>query len=534
MSDVHDSPPDSGEDPPAELPKFSFIPGDISLPDSNDKISNTTVPPFKFSKTVSIDEIMNVDADLVDFDSFQYLRKDTLVKALLYMIKNVHQINQELSSVTVPESADFGCQLNGAETGDLSYKDSSTANPPKNSSDCTQNQVVLQNVLENFQANLLKCVDARLSAVDDKLSDAITQFSSNNDIRIRSFSEVAAQAAKNVESIAKTTIDNVQKSMNVVNSVPVTSASENQLDTSSIYISNDTTLKSQNSPNSEVMVLTPTNPSTAYLQSKLDSAKKSLQDKLKKVPFEFANNKSKTGKIALRFPTPQAYSEAEKVIDTNFLASAGFESKKARKMLPKITLRGVPGHIFENVVTTDLDEAQIRYSKKHELITQVKEKNPCINDLVIAGHTCQVVFINKQSNSSDVNVGLKVSPLIRSTVLAEQNGYVFIGSKRCLFNDRFDVGQCYHCQLLGHSSKDCPNKNMNSTCLYCMGDHRSSSCPHKNQVDKHCCAKCHNSTEGNDATNYESHNSASPNCPVYVRECQRLANITDFASKNVM
>lgn len=52
-----------------------------------------------------------------------------------------------------------------------------------------------------------------------------------------------------------------------------------------------------------------------------------------------------------------------------------------------------------------------------------------------------------------------------------------------------------------------------------MGNHRSSSCTLKNQVDKHCCTKCHNSTEGNDVASYQSHNSASPNLP---RICQGM------------
>ena len=127
-----------------------------------------------------------------------------------------------------------------------------------------------------------------------------------------------------------------------------------------------------------------------------------------------------------------------------------------------------------------------------------------------------------------------MSPLIRSTILSEQNGYIFIGSKRCLFSDRFDISQCYHCQLLGHISSNCPNKDKDSTCLYCMGNHRSVTCLLKNQHDKHCCAKCNNSATDNDSSDFKSHNSSSPDCPVYVRECQRLANITEYESKNVM
>ena len=88
--------------------------------------------------------------------------------------------------------------------------------------------------------------------------------------------------------------------------------------------------------------------------------------------------------------------------------------------------------------------------------------------------------------------------------------FIFFGSKRCLFHDRFDVGQCYNCQLLGHNSQNC------------MGNHRSSSCTLKNQVDKHCCTKCHNSTEGNDVASYQSHNSASLIAPYMSGNVQDL------------
>ena len=164
----------------------------------------------------------------------------------------------------------------------------------------------------------------------------------------------------------------------------------------------------------------------------------------------------------------------------------------------------------------------------------MRDKNPCIDNLVNSGHTFQVVFISSHTNGDDLTVGLKVSPLIRYKILTEQNGYVFIGGKRCLFSDRFDIGQCYHCQLLGHNSQKCPNKGSSSTCLYCMGNHRSADCTAKNQLEKHCCAKCNNSSVESESQNYKSHNSASPECPVFIRECQRLANITDFSSKNVL
>ena len=67
-----------------------------------------------------------------------------------------------------------------------------------------------------------------------------------------------------------------------------------------------------------------------------------------------------------------------------------------------------------------------------------------------------------------------------------------------------------------------------------MGKHKSKECQCKRNIDKHCCAKCYSSNYSNDADNYRSHNAASPNCPVLIRELKRLESNTDLISKNVM
>ena len=79
-----------------------------------------------------------------------------------------------------------------------------------------------------------------------KLSDAISQF--NNDNRIKTFSEVAAQAAKNVENTAKNNINNVEnvakQSIDVVNSRSVIeNIVENARDNGSNISSSNTLIK---------------------------------------------------------------------------------------------------------------------------------------------------------------------------------------------------------------------------------------------------------------------------------------------------
>ena len=146
----------------------------------------------------------------------------------------------------------------------------------------------------------------------------------------------------------------------------------------------------------------------------------------------------------------------------------------------------------------------------------------------------QVVYLGKVTPRNTYSVGLKVSPAIRSLIFEEQNGYLFIGGRRVIVKDRFFIKQCYHCQLYGHISSDCPKKMNAPTCLYCMGSHRSASCSHKYTKSSYSCAKCAASKVTDDVTGHRSHNSSSLECPVYIRECKRLAQLTDFSSKNVM
>ena len=84
--------------------------------------TDTPAVPFRFSKKATTDDIVNIDADLIDMDSFHYLNKHSLVKAIVYMIKSVYHLNKDLSSVVlsrkgtdkvVQETVDTGSQWNG-------------------------------------------------------------------------------------------------------------------------------------------------------------------------------------------------------------------------------------------------------------------------------------------------------------------------------------------------------------------------------------------------------------------------------------
>ena len=203
-------------------------------------------------------------------------------------------------------------------------------------------------------------------------------------------------------------------------------------------------------------------------------------------------------------------------------------------MLPKVTLFDVPAFALQGVDKTNKTVAEIRDVEKALIVNEICDKNQGILDLKSDGHTVEVVFIGKVSPRNSLTVGLKVSPAVWASIFDEQNGFVFMYGKRITVKNRFFIKQCYHCQLFGHISTDCPKKQSSPTCLYCMGPHRSSTCTVKDEKSSHSCAKCAASKTPSDVAVSKSHNSSSSDCPMYIRECRRLAQLTDFSSKNVM
>ena len=260
-------------------------------------------------------------------------------------------------------------------------------------------------------------------------------------------------------------------------------------DVNPVYVSNKV-ISSTNS-SQDVIILSPTDNSKIPKSSEIQSVKKALSEKLKNVPFSMAPNTGRNGRIAVRFPNKCAQDEAIGAMnDDDFLDGLGFNCKEAPKMLPKITLYDVPAALFDYIDKGSKSESEIRDLHKTAIVNEIQQKNHQVRDLIDLGHSFSVVYVGKLSRQNCVNVGIKLSPAIRSLLFGSMNGTLYMHGKRIRVEDRFHVKQCFHCQLFNHISDDCPNKINDPTCLYCMGSHRSSSCSFKNVTSRHACAKC--------------------------------------------
>jgi hypothetical protein len=297
----------------------------------------------------------------------------------------------------------------------------------------------------------------------------------------------------------------------------------------------------------EVLVLSPKTDHSNINAETLASVRKFAGSQLKDSQVVFLRCNENNKKVSIGFPNADARDKAARFFDADkTLDSFGYHSKNVNKMLPKITIHGVSTEIFDglNVEGAHGDVTQIRELEKHKIVTLIAQKNPSIDTLWKEGHTIQVVYLKRMkrnleenSESEDITIGLKVSPLIHQVLFGpQQQGTIYLGNTRYQVQDRFFIKQCYHCQMIGHTSVDCKQAAAGKppTCMYCMGNHRSSVCTNKRKKDEHQCARCLASQYPNDAENSKSHNAGFLQCPVLVRERNRIASHTDFTSKNVL
>ena len=275
------------------------------------------------------------------------------------------------------------------------------------------------------------------------------------------------------------------------------------------------------------------NLSSEELKEKVSNVKTKISEGLKDIPTNFVKTNSQKGSVTVAFPDTTTREKGSRVIDELNLSDSGFQSKQGKKMLPKVTVAGVDPSLLDNV-DPNLPLADKRQQQKLVIRNSIICKNDCIKVLTDIGHTLEVVYLNKPDSSHWMTIALKVSPAIRNSLFKDQQGYIFIGNNSLPIEDRFFFKQCFHCQQVGHVSSTCPKLAESPVCFYCMGPHKSKLCTKKKMPSEQCCSKCFHSTVPGEKGDYKSHNAADPQCPVVLREIQKIASNTDIISKNVM
>ena len=355
-------------------------------------------------------------------------------------------------------------------------------------------------------------VGDKFSAIDTRLSAVETKVSSE-----KAFAEVAAEK---VESAAS----------DVQNAAKLFSEVAGAQNAPAIGMLPNTTSPTIKSKESFVFL----NPDDSGSSKSVDEVVAAVSRQLKTVPTSYIRTNDTTKQVTVAFPDVETRDIGSQSIDDDQLSALGYTKKNSKKMLPKLMIEGVHSYIFDGIDFDDMEEADVRSAKKSRIINLIMDKNPSVSTLVEQNHTLECIYLTEDDDSKRLSVGIKVSPAIRLAIIEKQGSALFIGIRKYAIKDRYYIDTCYHCQLVGHKSTNCPSARQDPVCLYCMGSHRSKNCRVKSNRRVHCCAKCYYSNNPKFRAEYKTHNSSSFDCPVLKQARERVENNTDRESKNPM
>jgi hypothetical protein len=286
------------------------------------------------------------------------------------------------------------------------------------------------------------------------------------------------------------------------------------------------------SGSAEVLILSPAD-TTPHSEVK-DVAMK-VSKNLEEVAVAFLKVHEGSGKVIIGFPNKLEKEKGEKLLkNIDQFTNNKYSMKSTDKMLPKLTVRNVSTDIIGHIDISDPKKVETRNAIKKCIRNSIMQKNRAVKNLEEKGHTLEIVYIEHLDNGRSLTLGIKVSPAIRFALMNDQGGRIFIGNQVHPFHDRYFYKVCYHCQSIGHFTKECPNIDDAPYCFYCSGRHRSKECTNKTKMAKMNCINCFKSSNTSIRADSYTHNAASHECPITIREVRRLENNTELVSLNVL
>ena len=227
-----------------------------------------------------------------------------------------------------------------------------------------------------------------------------------------------------------------------------------------------------------------------------------LSEKLEEIPVTKVMI-TRQNEAVLKFPTVESCNEAKIELQGDFDVSNS--NRKQPVILPRIKIH----HI-------DPTHAQM---EKEDLTRRIVWKNPWLQ----GAPNFAITFIEKKLCYAIA----KVSPEVHHKLMDQ--GRIFLDLSSCTVTEYFHVTQCYRCQEFGHftNSPYCKAKNY-MICLYCCGNHMSSTCPSKKIKEAHKCSNCEKSTIPAIRRAAHNHTSTNKSCPSFLREVEKMKRITCY------
>ena len=287
--------------------------------------------------------------------------------------------------------------------------------------------------------------------------------------------------------------------------------------------------KNKIAPKTHVIILEPNDSEYVNNVAAKKDAMRHVNEAMDDVNVNFCKIK-KSGIVALGFSDAESKSQAELKLNEHSGVSEIFVARSPKKILPKVTIRGISDMLFDGYNSDDKDKL------KSVLRKDILKRNPAIQNLITSNvdECLEVVLLQKvMPTNSEVTytAALKMSANIRKLIKVN-NDKIYVSLSRCKVYDRFYVMQCYHCQRLGHTSSMCVDKKngASSTCFYCAKSHKSIECPHKMCEEKHCCSNCAQSDNPEIKAQACSHNAASHKCPLLIAYREGIKERTEYWS----
>ncbi|KAF6197393.1 hypothetical protein GE061_020251 [Apolygus lucorum] len=204
------------------------------------------------------------------------------------------------------------------------------------------------------------------------------------------------------------------------------------------------------------------------------------------------------GRIALDIPEQADHQVLQ---DNEDLKKAGLEVTIAPHRLPRMTIFDVP--------TTWSGEELVEAFMENSIPNIPKEK---VKEQFIP------VYKVGPKDKPMTHWVVQVSPVMRKHLL--DIGRVKLIWFSCRIQDNINVSRCYKCQLYGHVSSVCRNKQI---CGWCAGlDHAFRDCPNRQKTP--CCVNC------KAALMECSHDAGSSGCPSLKKAIQQYVRATDYGT----
>ena len=205
-----------------------------------------------------------------------------------------------------------------------------------------------------------------------------------------------------------------------------------------------------------------------------------------------------------------------------------------------------PNGIFPKITIYGIDSDEYNAASKEKLLSDIKNKNPAINALMLEGKLFEIVFIKEVLNrfgEKSCQAVVKLDPAIlqkldQLSASKPSKAIIYTNTTVCRYSNRFHILQCYVCQSFGHKagSSFCPYNNTDvNICMYCSENHKSRNCPNKMDTEKHKCSNCLRFGNKTETSENICHSTTDLVCPVYQRQMKAIVRNTagiEVSSKN--